>query len=118
MDVDVDVDILESRLTSLRLPPWLSEPHDQPYLMQLYVTKLLQIHSFTNPDTTPYKCPMVGAWDGVMGRGMPYQGPRITVQPYNSTTVRRMAYDVRQVRRTMYNSMTRLHMLSKHVVSK
>ena len=108
----------------------LSEPHDQPYPTQPYATKPLQFHSVTNPDTIPYKFPTVGAGDDAMGRGMPCQGYRTTVRPYNGmmykrATVRRrhdttvrlydgaiirqcdctMAprYDGAAVRRTMYD---------------
>ena len=93
MDGDMDVDVLGGGLTSLGAPPSLSEPPDQPYPTQPYATKLLQFHSFINCDTTPYKFPTVGAGDGAMGREMPCQGHRTTVQPYNGTMVRCMTYD-------------------------
>ena len=123
-------------------PTWgllslLSEPHDQPYPMQPYVTKPLQFHSVTNPDTIPYKFPTVGAGDGAMGRGMPCQGHRTTVQPYNGTMYNGYdvqcttgtTYNVRRVQRTMYDgynirctttydSTTWSYTLSKHAVSK
>ena len=95
VDIEVDVDVLEGRLTSLMLPPSLSEPHDQPYPMQPYVTKLSQFHSFTNCDTVPYKLLTVGTGDSAMGRGMLCQGYRMTVRLYNG-----MMYDVQ---RTMYD---------------
>ena len=55
--------------------------------MQPYATKPLQFHNLTNPNTTPYKFPMVDAGDGAMGRGMPYQGHCTTVQWYDRMTV-------------------------------
>ena len=72
--------------TSLGLLSSLSEPHDQPYPTQPYATKPSQFHSVTNPDTIPYEFPTVGAGDGVMGRGMPCQGHRTTVRPYDGAT--------------------------------
>ena len=74
----VDVDVMGSGLTSsgLGVPPLLSKPHDQPYPMQPYTTKPCQFHSFTDPDTTPYKFPTVGTGDDAIGRGMPCQGYR------------------------------------------
>ena len=81
----VDVDIMEGGLISLGLgvPPLLSEPHDQPYPTQPYITKLLQFHSFTNPNTILYKFPTVDTGDDAMGRGMPCQGHHTTVWLYN-----------------------------------
>ena len=74
-------------------PTWgllslLSEPHDQPYPTQPYATEPSQFHDPTNPNTTPYKFPTVGAGDGAMGRGMPCQGHRMmyNVQQYNMVT--------------------------------
>ena len=92
-NMNVDVDILGGGLTSLRAPPSLSEPHDQPYPMQPYATKPSQFHNFTNCDTTPYKFPTVSAGDSAMGRGMPCQGHRTTVRPYNSTVIQCTTYD-------------------------
>ena len=94
MDGDMDVDVLGGRLTSSETPPSLSKPPDQPYLMQPYATKLLQFHIFTNYDTTPYKFPTVGAGDSAMGKGMPYQGHRMMVRPYNGTTVQCTTYHI------------------------
>ena len=85
----VNVDVMGGGLTSLGLgvPPLFSKPHDQPYLMQPYATKPLQFHSFTDPDTTPYKFPTVG----VLAPGTaPWEGEchvRATVQQCNRTTV-------------------------------
>ena len=64
-------------------------------------TKLLQFYSLTNPDTIPYKFPTVGAGDGAMERGMPYQGHRTMVRPYNSATVQR--YDVQCMTSTTHD---------------
>ena len=91
--MDVDVDILGGGLTSSGAPPLLSEPHDPPYPMQPYVTKSLQFHNFTNPNTTCYKFPTDSARDSAMGKEMPCQGHRTTVRPYHGTTVRRTMYD-------------------------
>ena len=79
--VGVDVDGKGGRLTSsgLRVPPLLSKPYDLPYPTQPYATKPLQFHNSTNTNSTPYKFPMIGAGDGVMGRGMPCQGYRMMV---------------------------------------
>ena len=93
VNINVDVDILGGGLNSSGTPPSFSEPHDQPYPMQPYATKLLQFCNFTNHDTHPYKFPMVGAGDGAMGRGMPCQGHCTTVQPYNGMAVRRTTYN-------------------------
>ena len=69
-------------------PTWgllssLSEPHDQPYPMQPYATEPSQFHDPTNPNTTPYKFPTVGAGDSAMGRGMLCQGHLTSVRPYD-----------------------------------
>ena len=93
-NMNMDVDVLEGGLTSLGAPPSLSEPPDQPYPMQPYTTKPSQFPNSTNRNTIPYKFPTVGARDGAMGRGMPYQGHCTTVQPYNGMTVQRTTYDV------------------------
>ena len=79
--VGVDVNGRNGRLTSSGsgMPPLLSKPHDPPYPMQPYATKLLQFHNSTNPNTTPYKSPMVSTGDDAMGRGMPCQGHHTTV---------------------------------------
>ena len=91
--MEVDVDILGGGLTSSGVLPSLSEPHDQPYPTQPYATKPSQFRNFMNHDTTPYKFPTVGAGDGAMGRGMPYQGYRMTARPYNGTAVQRTTYN-------------------------
>ena len=83
VDTGADVDVLGGGLANLRLPPSLSEPHDPPYSTQPYAAKPSQFHDSTNPNTTPYKFPTVGAGDSAMGRGMPCQGHHTMVQPYN-----------------------------------
>ena len=77
-DEGVGVDVIGKEPTSLGVPPLLSEPHDLPYPTQPYATKLSQFHNSTNPNTTPYRFPTVGAGDGTMGRGMPCQAHRTT----------------------------------------
>ena len=67
-DEGFNVDVMGGELTSLGVPPLLSEPHDQPYSTQPYATKLSQFHSFTNPNAIPYKFPTVGTRDSAMGR--------------------------------------------------
>ena len=86
-DEGVGVDVMGGELTSLEAPPLLSEPHDPPYPTQPYTTKLSQFHNSTNPKTTPYKFPMVGARDGAIGRGIPCQSHR-TMYNIRRTTVR------------------------------
>ena len=85
MVMGVHVDVMGRELTSSGsgVLSSLSKPHDQPYPTQPHAIKPSQSCSFTNSDTTPYKFPTVGAGDGVMGRGMPYQGHHTTVQPYD-----------------------------------
>ena len=92
-NMNVDIDVLGGGLTSSGVSPSLNEPHDQPYPTQPYTTKPSQFCNFTNRDTTPYKFPTVGAGDGAMGKGMPCQGHRTTVRPYNGTAVRHTTYD-------------------------
>ena len=82
--------------SGLGVPPSLSKLHDPPYPTQPYTTKPLQFHDFTNPNTTRYKFPTVGAGDGAMGRGMPYQGHRTTVRLYNVRRTTCTTYDVQQ----------------------
>ena len=87
-------------------PTWgllslLSEPHDQLYPTQPYATKPSQFHESTNPNTTPYKFPTVGAGDGAMGRGMPCQGHCTMVRPYNVQRTTGTMYNVQQ-----YNMVT------------
>ena len=83
MEVDVDVDILDDRLTSLGMPPSLSEPHDQPYPTQPYTNQAVTISQPYKSYTIPCKFPTVSTRDGAMGRGMPCQGYCTTVQQYN-----------------------------------
>ena len=96
--VGVDVNGKGGRLTSWGsgVPPSLSEPHDPPYPTQPYATKPSQFHDSKNPNTTPYKFPIVGAGDGAMGRGVPCQGHCTTVRLYDVRRTTGTAHDVRQ----------------------